>query len=39
VPASTVFGDSVPLQLQVTGGDGKSVISNTVTIAIEPVLQ
>jgi uncharacterized protein (TIGR03437 family) len=39
VPAATVFGDSVPVQLQVTGGDGKSVDSNTVAIAIEPLLQ
>jgi uncharacterized protein (TIGR03437 family) len=39
VPASAAFGDNVPVQLQVTGGDGKSMESNTVTIAIEPVLQ
>jgi uncharacterized protein (TIGR03437 family) len=39
VPASTVFGESVPVQLQVTGGDGRSVDSNTVAIAIEPSLQ
>ena len=39
VPAATVFGDSVPMQLQVTGGNGKAVNSNTVTITIEPVLQ
>jgi uncharacterized protein (TIGR03437 family) len=39
VPASTTFGDNVPVQLQVTGVDGKTVSSNTVTIAIEPALQ
>src|SRR5208283_4117973 len=39
VPASPTFGDNVPLQVQVTGVDGKTVRSNTVTIAIEPALQ
>ena len=39
VPASTTFGDNVPVQVQVTGVDGKTLSSNTVTIAIEPALQ
>jgi len=39
VPVSTTFGDNVPVQVQVTGVDGKTLSSNTVTIAIEPALQ
>jgi uncharacterized protein (TIGR03437 family) len=39
VPVSTVFGEEVPAQLQVTGSDGKVFRSNVVRIAVEPVMQ
>ena len=39
VPAAATLGDNVPVQVQVTGMDGKTVSSNIVTIAIEPTLQ
>ena len=39
VPAATVFGDAVPVQIQVTGAAGGQSNSNTVTIAVEPVSQ
>jgi uncharacterized protein (TIGR03437 family) len=39
VPVPMVFGDEVPVQLQAVGPDGKLFSSNSVTIAIEPVLQ
>jgi uncharacterized protein (TIGR03437 family) len=39
VPVPTVFGDGVPVQLQAIGPDGKQFNSNSVTLAIEPVLQ
>ena len=35
VPAGTVPGDAVPLQIQVTGSDGKIVSSNAVSVAVE----
>jgi uncharacterized protein (TIGR03437 family) len=39
VPVPTVFGDGVPVELQVIGSDGKRFNSNRVTIAVELVLQ
>jgi hypothetical protein len=39
VPVPTVFGDGVPVEIQVTGPDGKLYHGNRVTMAIEPVLQ
>jgi uncharacterized protein (TIGR03437 family) len=39
VPDSTNPGDTVPIQLQVTGSDGKLLSSNSVTMAVEPVRQ
>jgi len=39
VPVPMEFGDGVPVQVQVMGIDGKPYHSNSVTIAIEPVLQ
>jgi uncharacterized protein (TIGR03437 family) len=39
VPVPMAFGDSVPVQLQVIGTDGKPYTSNTVTVAVEPVSQ
>ena len=36
VPVPAIFGNNVPLQLQVVGSDGRVFSSNTVTIAIEP---
>jgi uncharacterized protein (TIGR03437 family) len=39
VPVPTVFGNDVPVQLQAVGPDGKQFNSNSVTMAIEPVLQ
>jgi uncharacterized protein (TIGR03437 family) len=39
VPDSTTPGDAVPLQLQVTGPDGKLFSSNSVTVAVEQVRQ
>ncbi len=39
VPVPTVFGDGVPVELQVIGSDGKRFNSNTVTMAVELVLQ
>ena len=38
IPAGTVFGDAVPVQLQVATSGGQFT-SNTVTAAIEPVRQ
>jgi uncharacterized protein (TIGR03437 family) len=35
VPAAMLFGDAVPVQLQVIGADGKQFNSNKVTIAVE----
>ena len=37
VPRTITFGDSVPVQLQVTVPDGKQFDSNVVTMAVEPV--
>ncbi len=37
VPPGVKFSDAVPVQITVTGGDGRSVVSNSVTAAIEPV--
>jgi uncharacterized protein (TIGR03437 family) len=39
VPVPMGFGEGVPIQLQVMGPDGKLYHSNSVTIAVEPVLQ
>ena len=39
VPVPIGFGEGVPIQLQVMGPDGKLYHSNSVTIAVEPVLQ
>jgi uncharacterized protein (TIGR03437 family) len=39
VPALTIFGDAVPVQVQATTLDGKQFISNTVTVAVERVDQ
>jgi uncharacterized protein (TIGR03437 family) len=39
VPVPMDFGDGVPVEVQVKGADGKPYRSNSVTIAIEPVLQ
>jgi uncharacterized protein (TIGR03437 family) len=39
VPVPMVFGDGVPVQIQVIGPDGKLFNSNSVTIAVEPDLQ
>ena len=38
VPAGTVFGDAVPVQIQIATPGGQ-FNSNTVTAAIEPVRQ
>jgi uncharacterized protein (TIGR03437 family) len=39
VPFPMVFGDDVPVQLQVIGPDGNLFNSNSITIAVEPVLR
>jgi hypothetical protein len=39
VPAGTMFGDAVPVQVQVATPGGRQFTSNTVTAAIEPVRQ
>jgi uncharacterized protein (TIGR03437 family) len=39
VPVPTVFGDGVPVQVQVIGSDGKLFSSNSVTVAVELVMQ
>jgi uncharacterized protein (TIGR03437 family) len=39
VPVPMDFGDGVPVEVQVMGADGKPCRSNSVTMAIEPVLQ
>jgi uncharacterized protein (TIGR03437 family) len=39
LPPATAFGNSVPVQLEVTLPDGRRMTSNTVTIAAEPVQQ
>ena len=39
VPAATVFGDAVPVQIQMTTPDGRQVSSNSVTMAVEAVSQ
>jgi uncharacterized protein (TIGR03437 family) len=39
VPATTTFGDAVPVQLQALTSDGRQVVSNVVTAAVEPVRQ
>jgi uncharacterized protein (TIGR03437 family) len=39
LPPATAFGNSVPVQLELTLPDGHQVTSNTVTIAAEPVQQ
>ena len=36
VPVPMVFGDEVPVEVQVTGPDGKVFRSTGITIAIEP---
>jgi uncharacterized protein (TIGR03437 family) len=37
VPVTMVFGDAVPVQLDVINPDGLKFTSNSVTIAVEPV--
>jgi uncharacterized protein (TIGR03437 family) len=39
VPAGTMFGDAVPVQVQVATPGGRQFTSNTVTAVIEPVRQ
>jgi uncharacterized protein (TIGR03437 family) len=39
VPATTVFGDAVPVKVQILMQDGKRFTSNSVTVVIEPVNQ
>jgi uncharacterized protein (TIGR03437 family) len=39
VPAGAITGDTVPLQVQVAGSDGKVYPSNDVVIAVQPVSQ
>jgi uncharacterized protein (TIGR03437 family) len=39
VPLPTIFGDSVPLEVQVATPGGKQFNSNRVTVAVEPVSQ
>jgi uncharacterized protein (TIGR03437 family) len=39
VPAGTMFGDAIPVQVQISGAGGRQFNSNTLTAAIEPVRQ
>jgi uncharacterized protein (TIGR03437 family) len=39
VPVPMAFGDEVPVQLRMVGPDGKLFQSNSVTLAVEPVIQ
>jgi uncharacterized protein (TIGR03437 family) len=39
VPVPTVFGDGVPVQIQVIGPDGNLFNSNSVAVAVEPAMQ